>query len=97
MIPYTVKGVTRWKPAPEPTKPVLKMRGYLGEAIAEQRKQKKATLREIGTVSISHLSDIEHGKKEASSEVLESLCASLDIKLSDLLRATADKLEEVGK
>lgn len=97
MIPYNVKGVTYWKPAPEPKQPVLKLRGYLGESIAERRKEKNITLRDVGTVSISHLSDIERGKKEASSEVLESLCASLGIKLSELLRSTADKLEEVGK
>ena len=94
---YMKNGVTHWREPVKERPPILKMRGYLGEAINEHRKQKKITLREIGSVSIGHLSEIERGKKEASSEVLEALCISMDLKLSELLRSTADKLEEVGK
>lgn len=99
MTPYIVNGVTRWKPASVvPSKPrVLKMRGYLGETLSEFRKEKQITMRDIDTISLSYLSEIERGKKEASSEILEALCDSIGVRLSDVLRSTADKLEEVGK
>lgn len=99
LTPYVHRGITHWKPAEtQETAPrALKMREYLGEELAAARKNKNLPLREVEAVSISYMSELERGKKEVSSEVLESICSSLDVKLSDLLRNVADRLEEVGK
>jgi transcriptional regulator with XRE-family HTH domain len=36
-------------------------------------------------VSLGYLSEVERGRKEASSELLASICDALDLELSDLL------------
>jgi transcriptional regulator with XRE-family HTH domain len=46
------------------------------------------TLRELSAearVSLGYISEIERGQKEASSELLASLCAALDVPLSEVL------------
>ena len=51
------------------------------------------TLREVSAearVSLGYISEIERGQKEASSELLASLCAALDLPLSDVLREVSD-------
>ena len=59
------------------------------------------TLREVSAearVSLGYISEIERGQKEASSELLASLCQAMDLPLSDVLRDVADAvaLEEVA-
>jgi transcriptional regulator with XRE-family HTH domain len=47
------------------------------------------TLREVSAearVSLGYISEIERGQKEASSELLASLCTALDVPLSHVLR-----------
>jgi transcriptional regulator with XRE-family HTH domain len=51
------------------------------------------TLREVSAearVSLGYISEIERGQKEASSELLASLCAALDLPLSVVLREVSD-------
>ena len=46
------------------------------------------TLRELSAdarVSLGYISEIERGQKEASSELLASLCSALDVRLSQVL------------
>ena len=59
------------------------------------------TLRELSAearVSLGYISEIERGQKEASSELLASLCQAMDLPLSDVLRDVADavSLEEAA-
>jgi len=59
------------------------------------------TLREVSAearVSLGYISEIERGQKEASSELLASLCGALDVPLSDVLREVSDAvaLEEAA-
>ena len=61
-------------------------RRLLGDVLREQRMQRGMTLREVSAearVSLGYISEIERGQKEASSELLASLCAALDVPLSD--------------
>jgi transcriptional regulator with XRE-family HTH domain len=48
--------------------------------------------------SAGYISEIERGQKEASSELLASLCQAMDLPLSDVLRDVADAvaLEEAA-
>lgn len=63
-------------------------RRLLGEVLRSQRMQRGLTLREVSAdarVSLGYISEIERGQKEASSELLGSLCSALDVPLSDVL------------
>jgi transcriptional regulator with XRE-family HTH domain len=76
-------------------------RRLLGDVLRDQRMQRGLTLREVSAdarVSLGYISEIERGQKEASSELLASLCAALDVPLSDVLREVADgvALEEAA-
>lgn len=64
-------------------------RRSLGEVLRRERMKRGLTLRELSAearVSLGYISEIERGQKEASSELLASLCGALDLPLSDVLR-----------
>ena len=64
-------------------------RRLLGDVLRAQRMERGMTLREVSAearVSLGYISEIERGQKEASSELLASLCTALDVRLSDVLR-----------
>nr|WP_183098847.1 helix-turn-helix transcriptional regulator [Nocardioides pelophilus] len=68
-------------------------RRTLGDVLRERRSELGLTLREVsGTarVSLGYISEIERGQKEASSELLASLCDALEVPLSEVLRNVAD-------
>lgn len=43
-------------------------------------------------MSLGYLSEIERGQKEASSELLASVCEALDVPLSDVFHQVGDEL-----
>lgn len=64
------------------------MRTLIGDALRRHRHQQRRTLADVARnarVSVPYLSEIERGRKEASSEVLASVCEALGIELGDLL------------
>ena len=68
-------------------------RRLLGEVLRRARMQRGMTLRDLSAearVSLGYISEIERGQKEASSELLASLCQAMDLPLSDVLRDVAD-------
>src|SRR3954464_418018 len=68
-------------------------RRLLGDVLRERRLEQGLTLRQVSAearVSLSYISEIERGQKEASSELLSSLCQAMDLPLSDVLRDVAD-------
>ena len=68
-------------------------RRLLGDVLRDPRMQRGMTLREVSAearVSLGYISEIERGQKEASSELLASLCTALDLPLSDVLREVSD-------
>ncbi|GAA4381594.1 helix-turn-helix transcriptional regulator [Nocardioides caricicola] len=76
-------------------------RRLLGDVLRDLRMQRGMTLRELSAdarVSLGYISEIERGQKEASSELLASLCAALDVPLSEVLRdvSSAVALEEAA-
>lgn len=76
-------------------------RRNLGDVLRGARMQRGMTLRELSAearVSLGYISEIERGQKEASSELLASLCQAMDLPLSDVLREVADAVavEEVA-
>ncbi len=76
-------------------------RRSLGDILRSRRAELGLTLREVSgaaRVSLGYISEIERGQKEASSELLSSLCDALEMPLSDVLREVADAvaLEEAA-
>ncbi len=64
-------------------------RRLLGDVLRDLRMRRGMTLREVSAearVSLGYISEIERGQKEASSELLGSLCAALDVPLSEVLQ-----------
>ncbi|MCW2668149.1 MAG: hypothetical protein QOD70_654 [Frankiales bacterium] len=71
------------------------LRSLLGDALRETRLQQHRTLREVSSaarVSLGYLSEVERGQKEASSELLASICRALGVRLSDVLRDVSEEL-----
>lgn len=68
-------------------------RRLLGDVLRSARMRRGMTLREVSAearVSLGYISEIERGQKEASSELLASLCGALDMPLSLVLHEVAD-------
>jgi transcriptional regulator with XRE-family HTH domain len=69
-----------------PPRPLL--RTTLGEVLRRVRHGQRRTLADVARaakVSIQYLSEVERGRKEASSEVLAAICAALEIELPAVL------------
>ncbi len=68
-------------------------RRLLGEVLRSRRIRQGRTLRQISAearVSLGYVSEIERGQKEASSELLASICTALDVPLSEILAEVSD-------
>lgn len=68
----------------------------LGDVLREYRQHQGRTLREVSSdarVSLGYLSEVERGQKEASSELLHSICAALNVPMSHVLRLVADRID----
>lgn len=69
------------------------LRQMLGDALRRLRLRQGRTLREVSAtarVSLGYLSEVERGRKEASSELLASICDALGAPLSQVLREVSD-------
>jgi transcriptional regulator with XRE-family HTH domain len=70
------------------------LRHMLGDALRRLRLRQGRTLREVSAaarVSLGYLSEVERGQKEASSELLASICGALGAPLSQVLREVSDQ------
>jgi transcriptional regulator with XRE-family HTH domain len=71
------------------------LRRELGDVLREKRQGQGRTLREVSSeaaCSLGYLSEVERGEKEASSELLASICRALDVPLSEMLSDVADRV-----
>lgn len=74
---------------------VVLMRRLLGEVLRRRRTAQGRTLREVAAsarVSLGYLSEVERGRKEASSELLAAICAALGLPMSAVMREVSDEL-----
>ncbi len=68
------------------------LREAIGDRLRHARTNQRRTLREVSRaarVSLGYLSEVERGRKEASSELLAAICEALDLPLSVLLSNVA--------
>jgi hypothetical protein len=71
------------------------LRTMIGERLRRTRRGQGRTLSDVSRVarvSVPYLSEVERGRKEASSEVLAAICDALRIDLSELLAGVAHDL-----
>lgn len=64
------------------------LREAIGDRLRRTRTYQQRTLREVSRaarVSLGYLSEVERGRKEASSELLASICGALELPLDELL------------
>ncbi len=74
------------------------LRTQLGNTLRGHRQRQRRTLRDVSgvaRVSLGYLSEVERGQKEASSELLASICEALDLELADLLAEVSVELRSV--
>jgi len=67
---------------------MILLRSHIGSALRAARIEQGRTLRDVAKsarVSLGYLSEVERGHKEASSELLNSICSALDLSLSTIL------------
>jgi transcriptional regulator with XRE-family HTH domain len=73
----------------------VRLREAVGGALRRRRLAQGRTLREVAAaagVSLTYLSEVERGRKEASSEVLEAVCAALRLGPAELFFEVAETL-----
>lgn len=71
------------------------LRQEIGDVLRGARRQQGRTLREVSSlarVSLGYLSEVERGQKEASSELLASICGALEVPLSSVLREVSERV-----
>ncbi len=74
---------------------MILLRRELGDVLREHRQEQGRTLREVSAaakVSLGYLSEIERGEKEASSELLASVCQALGLPLSETLMLVSERV-----
>ena len=74
---------------------VVLLRQEIGDVLRDARRQQGRTLREVSSVarvSLGYLSEVERGQKEASSELLASICGALEVPLSSVLREVSQRV-----
>ena len=71
------------------------LREVVGDVLRDARTSQGRTLREVSDtarVSLGYLSEVERGRKEASSELLGAICTALDVPLSRVLTDAGQKM-----
>lgn len=74
------------------------LRREVGDVLRTRRQGLGRTLRDVSAgaaVSLGYLSEVERGEKEASSELLASICSALDLPMSAMLRDVSERVESV--
>ncbi|MFF3332509.1 helix-turn-helix domain-containing protein [Streptomyces sp. NPDC002888] len=80
-------------PAPAPREPLW--RDLIGDVLRRERLAQERTLKDVAEaarISMPYLSEVERGRKEASSEVLAAAAQALGLGLGDLLSRAHSEL-----
>lgn len=101
--PVSVNGVVRWRDVglanevrrEQEERKMVVLRHEIGDVLRDVRQRQGRTLREVShsaRVSLGYLSEVERGQKEASSELLSSICSALEVPISIMLREVSDRV-----
>lgn len=93
-------GTTRPADRPPTAREPL-WRDLVGDVLRRERQAQERTLRDVADaarISMPYLSEVERGRKEASSEVLAAAARALGLSLGDLLaRAQGELVRLTGR
>ena len=76
------------------------LREVIGDVLRRSRVEQGRTLRQVSDsarVSLGYLSEVERGRKEASSELLSAICGALEVPLSRVLTDAGETMERHEK
>ncbi|MES4906609.1 MULTISPECIES: helix-turn-helix domain-containing protein [unclassified Streptomyces] len=93
--PQRPEGAPR---TPAPREPLW--RDLVGDVLRRERLAQGRTLKDVaeaGRISMPYLSELERGRKEASSEVLAAAAQALGLGLADLLSLAQDELARYAR
>ena len=71
------------------------VREVIGDVLRRARTSQGRTLREVSDsarVSLGYLSEVERGRKEPSSELLNAICDALEVPLSSVLTDAGERM-----
>lgn len=69
------------------------LRELMGAVLREERRRQSRTLAQVAAtagISMQHLSDVERGRKDPSSELLAAITGALEVSVPQLLLRAAD-------
>lgn len=72
-------------------------RDLIGDVLRRERQAQERTLQDVADaarISMPYLSELERGRKEASSEILAATARALGLRLSDLISLAHGRLGE---
>ncbi|WP_329416908.1 helix-turn-helix transcriptional regulator [Streptomyces sp. NBC_00704] len=91
-------------PVPAASRPAVReplWRDLIGDVLRRERQAQERTLKDVADaarISLPYLSEVERGRKEASSEVLAAAAQALGLSLGDLLtRAQGELIRLAGR
>jgi len=73
----------------------VRLRDVLGEVLRDERTRQARTLTDVArraAVSVPYLSEVERGRKEVSSDVLDAITGALELELVEVLERSARRL-----
>src|SRR5579884_4241576 len=91
-------GAPPLRPGPRTREPLW--RHVAGDVLRRERLAQERTLQDVADaarISMPYLSEIERGRKEASSEVLAAAARALGLSLAGLLARAQDDLARVAR
>jgi hypothetical protein len=71
------------------------LRDVIGEVLRDERKHQERTLADVAqeaAVSVQYLSEVERGRKDVSSDLLEAMYGALGLDLAEVLERATDRL-----
>jgi DNA-binding Xre family transcriptional regulator len=71
------------------------LRPLIGSVLRNERLEQERTLADVArtaAVSLAYLSEVERGRKEISSDLLDAVCDALEIPLVEVLERCVDRL-----
>ncbi|WP_109004437.1 helix-turn-helix domain-containing protein [Streptomyces rishiriensis] len=96
--PSARPGVPVSSPDPAVSRPAAReplWRDLIGDVLRRERQAQERTLKDVADsarISMPYLSEVERGRKEASSEVLAAAAQALGLSLGDLLSQAQGEL-----
>ncbi len=71
------------------------LRDVLGDVLRDERLDQDRTLADVAdaaNVSLPYLSEVERGRKEVSSDLLDAICDALELPLADVLERSVRRI-----